>query len=461
MNHRYLLLGAALSVAMLPTLANNPDGLDSDALDAMRRGYDPTPAQQALRNAMNSTDINTLAASASVNTPTDDYFTYRVKSKGITNQQSSGRCWLFTGLNMLRGQAINAHKLGEFKLSQVYNFFYDQLEKSNLFLQTVIDTSDEPFDSRRVEWLFRNPLSDGGQFTGVSDIIMKYGVVPASVMPETYTANHTATFSRLLGWKLKEYGLELRDMAANKATADQIQKRKAEMMSTVYSMLAQAYGVPPTEFVYELRDADGKSLGKKTYTPVSFYNEMFGNDLTDNYVMLMNDPTRPYYKLYEIDLDRHVYDGRNWTYINLPMEDIKKIAIESLKDSAMMYFSCDVGKYMNRDKGTLDLDNYDYGALLGTTFNMNKAQRILTGASGSSHAMTLVGVDVDESGNPSRWLIENSWGQTANNGHLVATDRWMDEYMFRLVVEKRFVPKKYLKILSEKPTVLPPWDYMF
>jgi bleomycin hydrolase len=306
-------------------------------------------------------------------------------------------------------------------------------------------------DDRKVEWLFHNPIGDGGQFTGVQDIITKYGVVPATAMPETYTSNHTSTFSKLLGWKLKEWGLELRDLVSKGSKASAVQSRKEEMMKDVYRMLAMNFGVPPTKFTYK----------GKEYTPISFYKELFGNDLKNNYVMFMNDPTRPFYKVYEIDLDRHAYDGENWRYINVPIEDIKKMAIESIKDSTAMYFSCDVNKYLNRDNGTLNLDNYDYASIMGVEFGMTKAQRIATGASGSTHAMTLVGVELNQNGNSTKWRIENSWGKTANDGHLIATDKWMDEYLFRLVVERRFVPQNLLDILSQKATVLPCWDPMF
>lgn len=454
-----------LSLAMTGSAFSQPAtgaGNIDDNLLARFRNENSRPDQSsiALKNAMNATDINTLAATVS-GLSTDDNFTYRVKSKDITDQKRSGRCWLFTGLNMLRGQAINQHNLGGLKLSQVYNFFYDQLEKSNLFLQEVIDSREMAFDNRRVEFLFNHPLSDGGTFMGVSDLVMKYGVVPDGVMPETFTANNTSQFSKLLGWKLREMGLKLRQMATDGASVEKLMEEKENMLSEVYRMLVRAYGEPPTEFEWALSDNNGKLLEKKKYTPKEFYQTVFGNDLTNGYVMLMNDPTRPYFKMYEIDLDRHSYDGHNWKYLNLPMDDIKKIAVESLKDSTMMYFSCDVSKYLNSKEGTLDEGNFDYESLLGTKFNMDKRQRIITGASASAHAMTLVGVDLNKEDEPTRWLIENSWGRTGHNGFLIASDKWMDEYLFRLVVEKRFLPKKYLKILNEKATLLPAWDYMF
>ena len=176
----------------------------------------------------------------------------------------------------------------------------------------------------------------------------------------------------------------------------------------------------------------------------------------------MNDPSREYYKCYEIDYDRHRYDGKNWTYVNLPVEDIKEMAIASLKDSTMMYFSCDVGKFLNSDRGLLDVKNYDYESLMGTTFGMDKKVRIQSFVSGSSHAMTLMAVDLDENGKPTKWMVENSWGAGAGyQGHLIMTDEWFNEYTFRLVVETKYVTPKALEVLKQKPIRLPAWDPMF
>lgn len=451
---------AAMTVALGLSAADN-GGISPQMMERLRANYTNAPADRALRNALNATSIDKLAANAEARPSNTDHMTYRVKSRGITDQKSSGRCWLFTGLNVLRSQMMAKNNLGELKLSQNYNFFYDQLEKANLFLQAIIETAKEPMDNRRVEWLFKNPLSDGGQYTGLSDNITKYGVVPAEIMPETFSSNSTSRLSNLVSLKLREDGLKLRSMIASGAKAKQIDETREKMLGEIYRMLALTLGVPPTQFTWTRRDAKGNTVDTRTYTPQEFYREYAGNNLKDDYVMLMNDPTRPYHALYEIDLDRHAYDGQNWTYINLPMEEIKEMAIASLKDSTMMYFSCDVGKFFDREKGVLDVDNFDYESLFGTTFGMNKADRIRTGASASSHAMTLVGVDLDKAGKPQRWLIENSWGPGANGGHLIMTDPWMDEYMFRLVVNRKYVPAKILDILKQKPTVLPAWDPMF
>lgn len=297
----------------------------------------------------------------------------------------------------------------------------------------------------------------GDKFTGVSDIIEKYGLVPKSAMVETFSSENTGKMSSLIGLKLKEFGLQLREAAATGAKPAELEKKKTKMLGTVYRMLVLTLGEPVSTFTWSLKGGEAKE-----YTPVSFYKEFLGNDLTNNYVMLMNDPSREFYKCYEIDFDRHRYDGKNWTYVNLPIEDIKEIAIASIKDSTMMYFSCDVGKFLDSKRGLLDPDNYDYESLMGTTFGMDKKQRIQTFSSGSSHAMTLMAVDLDKAGKPKKWMVENSWGSASGyRGHLIMTDKWFDEYMFRVVAEKKYVPAKVLDILKQKPIRLPAWDPMF
>ena len=456
---RLFTVSAALSVAAA-VLAQG--GITDEMMSQIRQGWQGTPEELALRNAISANDINKLAVRQGVEAGYDFYFSDEVPSKGITDQQSSGRCWLFSGMNVLRAKMIEKYNLGPFQFSQNYIFFYDQLEKANLFLQGIIDTRDLPMDDRKVEWLFRHTINDGGQFTGVSDLITKYGIVPSNVMPETWAANHTSRMSMLLDLKLKEFGLELREMTGpEKKLPAMLEERKTQMLAFIYRFLVLNLGEPPAEFTWTMYDAEGRPVSTKTYTPKSFYDEYVGVDLKNDYVMLMNDPTREFYKVYEIEYDRHQYDGKNWLYINLPIEEIEAIAIASIKDSTMMYFSCDVGKFLDSQNGVLDVDFYDYGSLMGTEFGMDKRERILTGASGSSHAMTLMAVDLDEYGQAKKWKVENSWGMTGHEGHLVMTAEWFEEYMFRLVAEKKYVPENILKLLDTEPVMLPPWDPMF
>ena len=437
-------------------------GISETMLHEIKQSYQGTAADKALRNAIGSNDIRKLAVNQENLKGMDTHFSIKVPSKGITDQKSSGRCWLFTGLNVMRAKAISRYNLGSFEFSQNYVFFYDQLEKANLFLQGVVDTADKPMSDKMVEWLFRNPLSDGGTFTGVADIVTKYGLVPKDVMPETNSSENTGRMAGLIALKLREQGLALRDMVAKGTKGEVLRRAKTEMLGTIYRMLVLNLGEPPTEFTWTRYTAEGKPAETAGYTPMSFLKKYGDENLLTNYVMLMNDPSREYYKCYEIDFDRHRYDGKNWTYVNLPVQDIKEMAIASLKDSTMMYFSCDVGKFLDSARGILDVRNYDYESLMGTTFGMDKKQRIQTFSSGSSHAMTLMAVDLDKENKPVKWMVENSWGAGAGyQGHLIMTDQWFDEYMFRLVVEKKFATPQVLDILKQKPVRLPAWDPMF
>lgn len=439
-----------------------PDkGIDEAMMARLRQSYKNDANDKAISNALRGNDIDALATNADSKNNLDDNFTYRVKSKGITNQKSSGRCWLFTGLNMLRSQIMADNDMPMIEFSQNYNFFFDQLEKANLFLQAMIDTANKPEDDQTVDWLFAHPIQDGGQYTGIADNLMKYGIVPKSVMVETYSSSNTTKLRKMLSRRLREDGLKLRRMAAKGAKPQALQAEKEQMLQGVYRMLALTLGVPPTEFTWTRKDNKGNIVSKKTYTPQEFYKEFAGNDLKNDYVMFMNDPTREYYKVYEIDLDRHAYDGKNWTYVNLPIDDIKKMAIESLKNNQMMYSSWDSGKFLDRAAGTANLENYDYDSLFGMTFGMDKADRIRTKDSGSTHAMTLVAVDLDENGKPVKWMVENSWGPGSNEGHVIMTDDWVNEYLYRLVVNKKFVPANIMKVLDQKPILLPAWDNMF
>lgn len=456
MNSRIIILATALAVAFNIGAAAQSGSITPETLSEIRSGYSGTPSDKAIRNALNSTAMNVLAANSENIAMIDTHFSDIVPTKGRTNQESSGRCWLFSGLNVLRSKMIEKHDLGSFTFSQNYVFFYDQLEKANLFLQGVIDTKDKGFDDRKVDWLFSNPIGDGGQFTGVSNLITKYGVVPSEAMPETYCANNTSQMRTQLATKLRDDGLKLRDASSKACPA-----MKVEMLKEVYRMLALCLGEPPMEFEWTRYDSKDKFVSRKTYTPKSFYDEYVGEDLENNYIMVMNDPSRDYGKVYEIDYDRHVYEGQNWLYVNLPIDRIKEMAVASIKDSAAMYFSCDVGKCLDRSKGVLDLNNYDYASLMGTSFDMDKRQRIQTHASGSSHAMTLIAVDLKD-GKPVKWMVENSWGPTYGyQGNLIMTDAWFNEYMFRLVVEKKYVPSDILAMLKQTPVQLPAWDPMF
>ena len=458
-----LALGLCLALATTAG-AQKQGGISASMLQQIEKSQGSTATNKALFNAVASNRIDNLAKNFSNRNTFDTHFSVETTKQSIHDQKSSGRCWMFSSFNVFRADFARHHADSlSVEFSHDYLFFYDQLEKANLMLQGVIDNAKKPMDDVRVQFFFKNPLNDGGTFCGAADLAPKYGLVPKSVQPETFSAENTSKISSLISSKLREYGLELRKMVADGKKAQAIDARKTEMLSTVYRMLAMALGEPVKEFTYQFRNRCGEPVGEpRRYTPLEFYNETVGHQLAGTFIMVMNDPRRPYHKTYEVEYDRHVYDGTNWKYLNLPMEDIAKLAIASLKDGKKMYSSYDVGKQFDRELGYLDTENFDYASLFSTTFPMNKADRIATFDSGSTHAMTLVAVDLDKDGNPLKWKVENSWGP--NNGAqdcLIMSNRWFNEYMFRLVVDKKYVPENLQKEFEQKPVMVMPEDPLF
>jgi len=431
-------------------------------LAEIQKSFVKDPSTIALQNILTGNkDIATLATNIRGEGTLDDYFKYSASVKGITNQKSSGRCWLFASLNDLRPTVMKKYNLKSFDFSHNFDSFWDLFEKANLFLENAIATADKPMDDREVVTYFKSPIGDGGVWNLFINVAQKYGVVPDTVMPETEHSNGTAQMRSVLNERLRAGGWELREMLSTGSSVKAARAQKVEIMKEVYRILALCLGEPPVEFTWRYKDASGKICTVKS-TPKEFYKSIVPQvfDYT-NQIMIMNDPTRDYYKVYDIANYRNVYEGFNWIYLNLPMADIKKMALQSLKDDDPMYISCDVGKFLLRDKGLLDFQNFDYQSLFGIKINMDKKARILTRQSGSSHAMLLVACDTDDNDVPVKWKFENSWGtKSGKNGYIYLTDEWFDAYLFRIVIDKKYLDEKALKALKTKPVQLPVWDYM-
>lgn len=463
MNRKRLLqIGLLASIVLLVPVFSFAQALEDETINEIRASFQKDAYTQGMQNALSSNDITKLAWSRENDGTVDHYFTYRVDVSGITNQKKSGRCWLFTSLNIFRPTAMKAFDVSSFEFSQNYLYFWDIFEKANLYLNNIIETADLDVLDQKVRWYFRSPVDDGGQWINFVNLANKYGMIPREAMEETYSSENTAWMIKLLKRKLREQGLELRDLKAEGKNKKALQASKQGMLKDIYRMLALNLGEPPVQFDYRYKNKAGELVAAKTYTPIEFMNEVMGDVKLNDYVMLMNDPSRPYWKHYDIENYRNVEEGENWHYVNLPNEDIKRFCVASIKNNDAMYASCDVGKQLRRDSGVLDVDNFDYESVYGLSFGMDKTKRIQSSESGSSHGMVLMAVEVDENEKPLKWQFENSWGaQAGEKGYLTFTDDWFSEYMFRIVVHKKYVDQKVLDIYNEKPVELKPWDPMF
>lgn len=433
-------------------------------LQEIQSSFKKDASTKAIQNILtNDKSIRDNALNRDLQGKIDHFFKYRVNVKGITNQQSSGRCWMFTSMNVLRPLVMEKYNLNQFDFSHNYLYFWDIFEKSNLFLENIIATATRPMDDREVTEYFKSPVGDGGVWNLYYNAAQKYGVVPQEVMPETAHSNNTSQMTGVINEKLRLGGYTLRELAAQGKKAKELRAEKNNVLKDVYRILALCLGEPPHQFTWRYKTKKGEIKELANYTPQQFYKEITPADYSpDNYIMVMNDPTREYYKVYEIQNYKNTIEGINWIYLNLPNEDLKAAALASIKNNEPLYASCDVGKQFNRETGILDPEMFDYESLLGVKLDMDKKARILTRQSGSAHAMTIVGCDTDENDKPVKWEFENSWGdKSGHNGYLTFTDKWFDEYMFRAVLHKKYLNEKALQALKSKPVQLPVWDYMY
>lgn len=385
-------------------------------------------------------------------------FSIEIETGKITNQKSSGRCWLFAALNCMRFQIMQKLNLETFELSQNYQMFWDKLEKANYFLESIIETAGEDVDSRLVKHLLASPEGDGGQWDMYCAIADKYGCVPKYVMPETFHSSNTGMMVKLITLKLREDAMLLREAVAAGRDA---QAMKEEMLSEIYRILVTCLGEPPKSFTFEYRDKD-KNFGRdENITPKQFFDKYVGLALND-YVSIINAPTadKPYYKTFTVDYLGNVLGGRGIKYLNLPADEQRALAIKQLSDGEPVWFGCDVGQMLMRDYGLMGMHTFEYGDLLGVKFGMDKAARLDYSESVMTHAMVFLGVNLVD-GKPNRWKVENSWGdKSGQDGYYIMTDEWFGEFNYQVVVNRKYLTAEQNAMFEQEPIHLKPWDPM-
>ncbi|MBQ6595867.1 MAG: C1 family peptidase [Clostridia bacterium] len=427
-------------------------------LEEFSGAFRADPANVIRRNAVVKNGLPAAAETQREEIDNPMVFSVELETGKITNQKASGRCWLFAALNTMRFEIMKKLDLETFELSQNYQMFYDKLEKANFFLDSIVQTASLEVDSRLVKHLLANPMQDGGQWDMYCALAQKYGVVPKAVMPETWHSSNTRMMCKFLELKLREDAMLLRKAVA---AGEDTEEMKRGMLCEIYRILVICLGEPPKTFTFEYRDKEKNFHRDEDITPLRFFEKYVGLDL-DEYVSVINAPTKdkPYGRTFTVEYLGNVVGGRPVKYLNLPSGELKRLAIAQLQDGRPVWFGCDVGQMLTRESGIMGMHTYDYEALMGVRFGLDKAERLDYSESMMTHAMVFLGVNLVD-GKPNRWKVENSWGdKSGQDGYYIMTDEWFDEYNYQIVVDRKYLTEEQKAQFAQEPIALRPWDPM-
>ncbi|WP_350278698.1 C1 family peptidase [Kribbella sp. HUAS MG21] len=431
--------------------------LTADQLALFEKEFASNPQYRVMQNAVTQTPVNSLALDRQIVTSMDHSVSHLLDDWKVTNQKKSGRCWLFAGLNLLRAGA--AEKLGvkDFEFSQNYLLFWDKFERSNFFLEAIIETAGRDADDRTVAHLLSDPIGDGGQWNMFVALVRKHGLVPKSAMPETESSSATAQMNDVLRKLLRQGARDLRALDGDEARRD----RKREILTTVHRVLSIHLGTPPQKFLWQWKDSD-KGFHRDGWTTPTEFAAAYVQLPVDEYVCLVHDPraTSPVGKTFTVDFLGNVIDAPPVVYLNVDIDLMKQLTQDAIVGGEPVWFGCDVGKQMNADLGFWDANLYDYGSVYDTEFTLDKAERLVHHETLMTHAMLFTGVDVVD-GKPRRWRVENSWGdEKADSGFWTMNDSWFGEHVFEIAVRRSALPAELQARLDDEPIVLPAWDPM-
>ena len=434
---------------------NKVTPIDSEMLARFEQGYAARPELQVMSNAISRTALPDAAFVPAAAARLQMDFSVLVQTSNITNQKQSGRCWMFSTLNVLRERVIRQCKLEDFSISPTYLAFYDKLEKANLFFENILHFAAQELDDRETFTLLENPLPDGGQWDMAVSLIKKYGVVPSWVMPETVHSTGTAKYLPILNRKLREDALELRALVREGKDPS---ARREEMLAEVYNALRILYGQPPKTFDFEYTDTDKVYHCDRGLTPKQFLDKYVGSDF-DDYAVIIASPIHAVNHTYcQPFMGDVVEDGMFW--LNLSQEELEDLTIRQLQAGEGVMFSCDCHPDGDRANGYWDPDCFQYGEVLGgLTFGMTKSERLLTRDSTMNHCMMFCGVNLDENGTANRWKIENSWGEeSGQKGYYIGSEKWFQANVYQVTVRKSLLSDAQRALLAQEPLPMKLWD---
>ena len=436
--------------------------LEQDFTDKLYAAYEANSKYAAIENAISHNGLLASLEKRSAAVENTPVFSLDLTKDKVSDQKASGRCWMFAALNTFRHKMIAGFQLEDFELSQAHTFFWDKYEKSNWFLEQVIATADQELTSRKVKFLLDTPQQDGGQWDMVVALFEKYGVMPKSVYPESISSSDSRELNQILNKLLRQDAQILRELRAEGAESAELQTKKEELLQEVFNFLAMNLGLPPRQFDFSYRDKDNHFHSESGLTPLTFYQKYVDLKL-DDYVSIINAPTadKPYGRSYTVEMLGNVVGSKPVRYLNVEMDRLKELAIAQMQAGETVWFGSDVGQSSNRKAGVMAEGMHDFTASMDIRLTQDKAGRLDYSESLMTHAMVLTGVDLDENGRAKKWKVENSWGEkVGNKGYFVASDAWMDEYTYQIVVRKEFLTAAELAAYEAEPLVLAPWDPM-
>ncbi|RRD94223.1 aminopeptidase [Clostridiales bacterium COT073_COT-073] len=435
-------------------------GVTKELVIKLEQEYDKNPANYVIEAAIAKVGLSEAATNQDSIRRHDFQFSDKTLRGQMTNQKASGRCWIFAALNAARVAAMKKHNIESLEFSQTYIFFWDKLERSNYFLESIIETVQEELTSRLLAHLLATPIQDGGQWDMVAGLFEKYGIVPKEAMPDTFHSTASADLNKLLNSYLRYFALEIRKAAANGATTAELKDLKEKQLSTVYNLLVKAFGKPPVKVRYEFENKEKEFCRLPEMTPQDFFAEMVGWKLEDK-ISVINAPTedKPYGRAYTVKFLGSIKGLRPICYVNTPIEVLKSAAIAAIKDGEPVWFGCDMGQQIGRDNGLMDHELYRFETVVGTMLPWTKGERLTHGESCLTHAMVFTGVNLDDEGNPINWQVENSWGkERGQEGVFSMSDQWFSEFVYQIMIDKKYVDAKWLEALTQPVIELEPWD---